>query len=412
MSRAVMKRPSGRLTAVVAAVAVVAVTTGGVIAARQGPGNSGGTAAPLTGPLASTTPTATPSLVATPTPAPTTPVAPTGTASGQPSAETSKSPTTTNRTGPADVELDLDNLAKGSEPELPYLFGRQVRGGPGQPIRVPGEEPIREVARVRGAVLAIVVKDHRPRLVRFSGTAPVEEIPGVDSLVSTDDGAAAAYAVNRTNSTGLPVKGVDVYAERGTVASRQRLRLPNGWYVTVLAFQQGKVFFRSATGSQDSTSGLYSWIPGRPAASRIGTVSSPTALSSDGKIVASSQKWGPVVCSTVSEIAGGRPRWHTCDHLIQGFTPGDKVAIAVPPMGTGYSSATVAALDATTGTLLRRWSGVAFVNTSAEDDDHLLMEVDQGPGTAGAILRCSISTGHCDRATPVTWPQSELEIGR
>jgi hypothetical protein len=36
------------------------------------------------------------------------------------------------------------------------------------------------------------------------------------------------------------------------------------------------------------------------------------------------------------------------------------------------------------------------------DDQHLLMEVDDGPDTKGAIFRCRIDSGVCERATPIT----------
>ncbi|ADB32053.1 hypothetical protein Kfla_2988 [Kribbella flavida DSM 17836] len=37
----------------------------------------------------------------------------------------------------------------------------------------------------------------------------------------------------------------------------------------------------------------------------------------------------------------------------------------------------------------------------AEDDDHLLMVADTGENTRAAIIRCTISTGACELATPL-----------
>ncbi len=399
-----MKRTNGRLIALVASVAVAAVVLGGVLAYRQAPKVGNAEAAPL--PTQSSSPTPSPGPSKTP---PSTPVTP------PPTVAPSKTPTTAPPTssGPVTVKLTVSKLPKGREPQIPYLFGRELRGGAGSPMKVPGSGTIHAVGRLDPYALAVVSKgDSGTELVRFDGhSSEVRRTPGVSSLVTTDDQSAAAYAAARISSQGAATKGGVVYAERS--GSVQSLKVTDGWNVEVLAFVNGTVFYRAGA-TENGAWALYSWKPGS-AKAQTEKVTSPTAVSHDGRVVASASLINDSgSCSTVSEVATGKQLWRTCDNWISGFTPDGGTAIGGPAYGDGYCALEQAALDAKGGRLLREWKG-CFHSIKAEDDQHLLIvAVASGgggdPGTKSAIIRCNISTGGCELATSIS-TDVQLSLG-
>ena len=382
-----MKQMNGRLIMLVAAIAVAAVVTGGVIASQRGPRQGSNSAAPLTG--------QTPTPVAkTPTSTPSSPT-PTSTPSGS---------------GPVKVALKLSKLTKGRDPQVPYLVGREVRGGAGQPVKIPGTAQILEIARLGDAVLAVVSKGLGTELLKvtFEG---VERTPDVTSLVTTADGEQAAYATKRIDSSGgLP--GSTVYA---TVAGPEgsmvkKLALPTRWEVRVIAYQDGKVYYRAMATQNSNDWQLYAWDPAKPAATEVKTVTSPTALSGNGEVAASLTVLNDNgTCSAVTEVATGKRLWKTCENQVKGFTSDGRTAIAGPPVSDGYADLMVGALDARTGVLLREWTGLSIRQTVAEDDQHFLILADDGSDTKASIIRCAITTGACELATPLA--SGELMIG-
>lgn len=391
-----MKRTNGRLIVLVASVAVAAVALGGVLAYRQAPQVGDANAAPL--PIQSSTPTPAPGQSKTPTSTPVTP---------PPSTTPSKTPSTAPPTssGPVTVKVNVGKLQKGREPQVPYLVGREIRGGAGSPAKVPGSGIIYAVGRLDPYVLAIVGKgDAGSELIRFDGySGDIRRTPGVSSLVTTDDQSGAAYAAARTSSRGAATMGGIVYAESG--GSVQSLKVPDAWNTEVLAFVNGTVFYRAGA-TENGAWSLYSWRPGS-AKAQLEKATSPTAVSHDGRIVASASLINDSgSCSTVSEIATGKQLWRTCDNWIRGFTPDGATAIGGPSYGDGYCNLEQAALDAKGGRLIREWQG-CFHQIRAEDDQHLLIvAVASGgggdPGTKSAIIRCNINTGGCELATAIS----------
>jgi len=73
-----------------------------------------------------------------------------------------------------------------------------------------------------------------------------------------------------------------------------------------------------------------------------------------------------------------------------------------------YADGIAAVLDAKNGSLLHEWSGV-FRQAIPEDDQHLLLLADTGDETPASIVRCTISTGACELATPLA--KGQLLIG-
>lgn len=398
-----MDLKNGRLVAVVASVAMLAIVGGTVLALRQGPKDGDGATGPLTtAGSASFSPSASASTT------PSTPGSPTSTA-----APTSPSATPPAATGPAKVRLTgLEKLPRGRDPQVSYLSGRQVLGGAGGPVTIPGGGTIHQVARLNEVVFAVQtvgIDGTELVKVRRGSSARVEKIADVASMAVTDDAASVAYATNRRSAGGGARKGSTVYVETTFQPSR-KLSRPDDWELTVLGYAGGKVYFRSQATSDASTSSLYAWVPGQAAATRIRAISSPTAVAADGSVVASLKNlfdYGS--CSTVAQPATGRNLWRTCDYQVVGFSPTATLALGTPSYADGYAALQLAALDGRNGNLLREWQGLSFHEVRAEDDDHLLVRADSGPETKSAIIRCTVSSGQCERATAVT--SATLKLG-
>lgn len=388
-----MRPNNGRLVALVAAVAVAAVAVGGALAYRQGPRDATAEAAPLP-------PSPAPSTSATPSSTTTTP---TPTATPKPS---SAPPTAS---GPLKITVTVGKLDKGREPQIPYLVGREVRGGAGTPTKIPGTGGILAIGRLNTGVLAVVAQGEDTELLKIYNEK-VTRTPGVTSLVTTADQSAAAYAAARISSLGAAKQGGVVYAETAAGGgSMESLKLPDSWNLQVLAYVDGTVYYRADDDDAGAPWSLYSWVPGAKP-TLVKTVSSPSAVSADGQVAAAVNLINDSgSCSSVSEISSGKRLSRTCDYMITGFTPDGATAIGGPAYGDGYCNTVEAAVDTKTGRLIREWKG-CFHQIVAEDDQHVLMvAVAEGgggdPGTKSAIIRCTITTGACERATTISTDQ-------
>jgi hypothetical protein len=378
-----MRQNNGRLIALVAAVAVAAIAVGGALAYRQAPQDGlEAEAAPLSGspsPTPSTT-RSTPSATPSPTQAKKTPT-----------------PTTT---GPVKTEVNLARLSDGRAPQVAYLTGRTVRGGAGQDVKVPGTGGIQAVARFRQSVLAVVsAGDNTTEMLTIDDNGTVRrKTPDVNQIATTEDGTGAAYLTALVSDLGEQSPGTTVYAEQKAI---QKLTVPDVWNATLIGYVNEKVYFYASAKEASSTWSLYEWTPGASKATVIKTVPKPTAVSGDGTKAASLTTMNDYnSCTTVLSIASGKRLWKTCDYQVDGFTADGATAIAGPFYRDGYGDGIAAALDAKNGTLLHEWSGV-FRQTVAEDDQHLLILADNGEETPASIIRCTITTGACERATPL-----------
>ncbi|GAB2564672.1 hypothetical protein [Kribbella endophytica] len=389
-----MRQLNARLTVVVAAVAVAAVAGGGVFAYRQGPQVSDAGASPLGG-----QPTAAP----TPTPKP--PATPSKTPSVTPKPPSASKPGVT---GPKTVAVTLAKLTQGRAPQLVHTLGRKVSGGADQAFTAPGKDRIIAAAQAGSSTYVLESREPDLVLVRTNNAGESSEVRDVTSLVGAVDGSFAAFASQKQKSTGEQLAGSTLYAEDGG-EGKYKLTLPDSWNMQVIAVAAGKVFYAS-TPREDGVPKLYTWVPGRSSATAVKNVTSPVAVSADGELVVALDVGGAGSCSNIIEFATGKKLWRTCDYMVKGFTPDKSAAIAGPAYEDGYASLSSWLLDGRTGTLLREWTGVSFRQVRAEDDQHLLMEVDDGPDTKGAIIRCDIPTGACERATPIT-PGDQFGLG-
>lgn len=384
-----MRSRSGPLIAVVAAVAVAGVLAGGVIAARQGRTvqTVGSPAGPF--PAGATTPPVSPTAKPTPSPP-----------SSQPAA--------------TKVKLALAKLPTGREPQVTHLRGREIRGGAGVPIKVPGKEQITAVGRIGSFGLAILADSQGfgLELVQVSDGPDgiVSRTPGVGSLVTSEDTRSAAYATQLTTKDGGSAKGGTVYFQFEGTGPSKSLKRPADYDLQVLGVANRVVYFRASDNEIGNPWRLYRWNVDEARAVLMKEMGSATAVSSDGTLVTSlSAISDSGTCSAVMEVKTNRRRWRSCDYQLDGFTPDGRTVIAGPAMRDGYADLTAAALDSAAGHLIREWSGLSFRGTVAEDDGHLLMVADDGPETKAAIIRCSISSGQCELTTPLA--TGEIALG-
>ncbi|MFB6719981.1 hypothetical protein ACFCV3_07470 [Kribbella sp. NPDC056345] len=388
-----MRNNNGRLIAVVASVAVAAVAIGATLAYRQGPQTAKANVAPLTSsPSLSPTPSATPS---TPTP--------------------TRVPSKPPSTG-TESTVNVNKLPEGRAPQVTYLAGREVRSGSETVATIPGKGSVLSVGRMGGSVLAVVMYepdgDGTELLKLTSGSDTVRRTRDVSSLVTTSDQTSAAYAASRLSSLGVTNKGGTVYAE--SADSVQSLKLPNSWEVQVLAYTGGKVYYR-ASDAETGPWKLYSWVPSSAKPELIKAVISPTAVSANGSTAAAM----PVrnddgTCTNVVQVPSGTQLFRTCEFQVRGFTPNGATAYGDEDNAEGFCSGIAAAFEANSGRVLHKWKG-CFQEMSAEDDQHVLVvayasAVGQVEKVKTAIIRCTIATGACERATPIG-TDTQLVIG-
>ncbi|WP_433165029.1 hypothetical protein [Kribbella sp. CA-247076] len=351
------------LAAVVAAVAVAAVVGGGLLGAARTPRNQAGAAA---APLAASVS-----------------AAPLG----------------------LKVPVDATKLTPGREPQVTYLRGRTVTGGVSNPVTVPGTAAIEAAARLwdttltvqvtSGTSSSLVIQDHSGKVV--------QRITGVDSLATSADGKYAAYASGGRFSSGEP--GGTVYFQEPGTKPAAVLARPEAFDVRVIAVVDRTVYFSS--GRSDGTSwSLYTWDVDQNVVRTTASVASPVSVAARGGLAAGIPVFTDSgLCSAVTDIASGRQRWRTCQYRLDRFSPTSAFVIGLPPHGgSPYGEPRTAALDTKAGKLLREWTGPSLRGAVAEDDDHLLLlwHDRPEPTSRSAVVRCAVSTGRCELATPLS----------
>ncbi|WP_327639501.1 hypothetical protein OHB24_14385 [Kribbella sp. NBC_00482] len=390
-----MRVQNGRLVALVAAVAVAAVTGGGALAWRQGPqASEEALAAPLSSSPSSAASTPTKSTTtAKPTPTPT------STPSSKPS---------TTSAGPVKTKIDLKKLAQGRTPQITYLSGRTIRGGAGEDVKIPGTTDIQEVARLGNQSLAVVTKGFGNEMLTLDSEGNVtRRTPDVTQIVTTDDGSAAAYAGTKLKDTGESTAGATLYAEQAEGQDVQKITVPDIWNTTLEGYVDGKVYFDAST-TQDGASALYEWTPGESKPTLLKGIPKALAVSGAGTAGSLTTLADQSSCSSLLTVPAGKRLWRTCDYMITGFTPDGATVIAGSKYQDGYGDGIAAVLSAKNGSLLHEWSGV-FRQAVPEDDQHILLLADTGDETPASIVRCTISTGACELATPLA--KGQLLIG-
>jgi hypothetical protein len=271
---------------------------------------------------------------------------------------------------------------------------------------VPGKQNILDAARFDTSLLVILEVGlgggELRRIDQGSTSFGGERMPDVQSLVSSLDQHTVAYGTAPVNADHTRKQGSAVYWE-GSRSQARALQRPDDWGSTVLGVVGYTVYFKSDTDRDGITSTFNSWNTTTGKVTKIKNVRSPEGVNTAGTAVVDFVAGAAqTFCSALTEIDSGKQLWRTCEYAVDGFTPGDGTAIGTPDFRNGGSDPLIAALNSHDGSVLRQWSGPQFVQTIAEDDDDLLMIADTGEGTPSGIVRCSISTGACELATPLT----------
>jgi len=193
-------------------------------------------------------------------------------------------------------------------------------------------------------VLAVVTKGAGTELLTILYDK-VQHTPDVTSIVTTADSRLGAYATKKIGSDGGAQAGSTVYAtvSESDLSVVKKLELPTRWEVSVIAYQDGKVYYRAYASQNASTWQLYAWDPSESSATAVKTITSPTALSGNGEIAASmTTMTDSGTCSTVTDVATGKRLWITCHNQVRGFTADGATAYGGPAFADGYADQTFA----------------------------------------------------------------------
>ncbi|WP_405063791.1 hypothetical protein OG474_19670 [Kribbella sp. NBC_01505] len=366
-----MSNRNRSLAIAVAAVAVVAVAGGGMLAAARGPQNqSGAAAAPL---------------------------------SQAPSMPPSTAPPSTTQP-PTTVKVDATKLTMGQGPQVAYVRGRTVMGGIGKPVKVPGSRDIDGAVRLWDETLTLQV-DSTPKgtlVVQDSDGKVLREVADIDSLVGSADGDAVAYG-SGDRFAAVRQGGTVYYEKPGGPA--EKLAQPKSWALDVLSVADKTVFF-SSSATPGGVASLYRWTVGQKTATVVPKLTSPLSVSADGTLGASLPVYTDSgVCSAITDLATGLQRWKSCQYRLDRFSPGNAFVIGLPPdTGGPVGVQSLAAVNPKTGKPIRTWTASVISRQLAEDDDHVLLQwyAAEDVRTSSAIVRCTVSTGECELATPLS----------
>ncbi|MEU4193119.1 hypothetical protein AB0E69_14565 [Kribbella sp. NPDC026611] len=344
------------------ATAVAAVTGGGVLAAAREPRNQAGVAA---APL-SATPRALPQTT---------------------------------------VALDARKLTAGRAPQLTYLRGRTIYSDPGNPVKVSATDEVGATARLWDLTLTVLVRSATSSslVIQDDQGKLIKQVPKVDSLTVGIDGQYAAYASGGQYARGAV--GGTVYYQPPTLRQVEELHRPKDYNLKVLAVVGHKVYFQSAPAA-DKPSSLYRWDVDHHTVTPVSKVIAPLSLTADGALAAGTPVFTDSgLCSVVTTVSTGLQKWRTCQYRLDHFSPSNAYVVGwAPGAGEPYGENRVSLLDAKTGKLLRAWTAPSIRGAVAEDDDHVLLlwNDSQNPQSRSAVVRCTVSTGQCELATPLS----------
>lgn len=302
------------------------------------------------------------------------------------------------------IAVDATRLPTGRQPQVTYVRGRTVMGGVGTPVVVPGKAEITQAARLWGTTLTVQATGpiSRSLVIQDDTGKVVRQVKGVESLVTSDDGKYAAYAAGNLFSVS-DAGGTLYFQEPGTTPTAV-LDRPKDYNLHVLAVVDRTVYFASAP-SIDGVWTLHRWTVDKKTVSDA-KVATPAAVTRDGSLASGIQIFTDSgLCSALTDVAFNAQRWRTCEYRLDRFSPGSSFVVGYPPnTGAPYGVPRVAVLDTMTGELRREWTATSLRGAIAEDDDHLLLlwHDRPEPQSRSAVVRCKVSTGQCELATPLS----------
>lgn len=287
----------------------------------------------------------------------------------------------------AQVSVDLKELAAGSPPATPYVAQRQLLTDDSTIDLGVSPDLITRVA-FAGGQPHVSVHDEGGMLTLRSGE---QELPISDGPWSSPDQRYVAYLGDGSLTV--------VDTDDGSEAT-----LPTGPsdYLPFVTFVEDEVYV--VQGNDDA---LLRWRIGAPAGAPVDGVLRPTAVSTDGGVVADMYKVDDLSassCTRLMSLSTGDVRWETCKHRIEGFSPDGRYVWGSAAYQDGAGDTYAVVLDAGTGEPILRIDGpddpdrqLSIVSGRFESDTTLLLSTEQA-GEA-ALVRCDLTTGGCERAT-------------
>ncbi|MGZ6852368.1 MAG: hypothetical protein ACXVEV_16020 [Nocardioidaceae bacterium] len=343
-----------------------------------------------TGPVAQPAPT-----VASPTTS--TSPSPSTLASSSPSASSPASASSSaSALLPGVTALTTTGLTRGKDPTVAYLHGRTLMRPDGGTVTLPGVYAA--ITPYRGGYLASPRHSADQQVVTLDNALHVASTrPGSSALAISGDLMEASYFLaSPSGGPGELVSGIS----NGMADTESKQPVPAGVSATPVGYTgAGSVLYTTdgvsphAYVTDFGNTGPRE-VPGMLKATganeQRGLISGLTRANPDGS-----------GCFSVLRAASMSPLWQTCDFSLGRFSVDGKYVAAGPSYLDGLGSASVAILDAGTGTPVARFqrpasSDLLVANTAWQDDDHLLALVHESG--AWSILRLSVD-GHVEAAT-------------
>ncbi len=347
--------------------------------------------APSEGPTSATAPTTEPEPTS-PSPTATEPAT-------SPSPKATEPPRTIS--GPTRIDIDFATLPAADEPPLvPYVEGRSVVIGDTR-LEVDAKGEVVGAAAFDGGA-HVYMSDGTGRLVRVTDAGTEELGAAAGGPIASPDLRWNAYAIGATDKFGNVERGITLAIFDSATGSTSTVQLPAANSVRMLALVDGTVYYKPER-PDGTRQPMSSWAAGEESPTVVAGSYDATALSWDGRVVAALTEvtdFGS--CTQVVDRTSGSALMDTCDHSVLGLSPDGSFAWAGPAYLDGYSIGDLALLDTRTGEVIRRLpsfdNGVEFMDATFEDADHLLIRAEQRDQTA--LVRCTVSTGDCELATP------------
>ena len=295
--------------------------------------------------------------------------------------------------GVKDGVLTTDVDAESYAPAIPYLYDGRVTLPDGETIPVRGEW---DALVMLGESTVVVADAGRQELqvVGSEGTIAAT-YPSTGELAGSADGSLVLYATPEGRLAVLTETG-----DREELPPASQLQTPvpvgiSGSGSCDPAVNGGCLVYLTDAGEQP---GGYS-LTSKGILNPLGDYRSLRDVSADGWVsgVVSVDDLEPGSCSEVrADAFDERPRWSTCEHTVDTFSPDSSLVVGLPPYLDGVGSSSLAILDASDGSVAAEWINTrrtqAFVRSVAWDEDGTVLATVYEKGS-WSLMRFSADGG-------------------
>ena len=279
-------------------------------------------------------------------------------------------------TGVKDGVLTTDVDAESYAPAIPYLYDGEVTLPDGGTIPLDGEWDELVALGESGVVVADAGRQEL-QVVGPDG-AVAATYPSTGQLAGSADGSLVAYATPEGRLAVLTETG-----DQQELPAVPDLQTPDpvgisGSESCDPEVDGGCIVYVTDAGEQPRGYSLTSKGIINPLADyrTLRDVSADGAVS--GVVSVDDLGLEPGSCSEVrADAFDERPRWSTCDHTVDVFSPDSSLVVGLPAYLDGSGAGKLAILDASDGSVLGEWTNnaetQAFVASTAWDEDGTLL---------------------------------------